>query len=95
MPLIRDTIDMLGRRAKDKVTGFDGTITCVSFDLPGCVQVVVTPDAKDHKIEDGRWFDVNRVELAVQDRVMPVPDFEAGYRKPEDYDRGPADKPRK
>lgn len=30
-------IDLLGLKAEDKVTGFKGVITTLSFDLYGCV----------------------------------------------------------
>jgi len=34
-------LEMLGKEGFDVVTGFDGVITSVSFDLYGCVQAVV------------------------------------------------------
>lgn len=85
-------IDLLGRNAKDRVTGFTGVIVTVSFDLFGCVQAVLSPPVdKDGKKPDGHWFDVNRLELVDEARVMPVPNFAA---KPAEHKHGPADKPR-
>jgi len=72
--------DLLGFEAKDKVTGYSGVITTLSFDLYGCVQVVITPKIdKDGKIPDGRWFDVSRLQLTGTEPVMERPDFVAGY----------------
>lgn len=92
--MISETIDLLGTRAIDKVTDFEGVITSVSFDLYGCVQCVVTPPKKtDGELADSRWFDVNRLNVVNDGRVMPVPDFEKVATKPADYAHGPAEKP--
>lgn len=93
--MIEKTINLLGLRARDRVTGFRGTITSVSFDLYGCVQVALSPDAKEDqtKLDHGHWFDVARAELiADAERVMPVPAFAARAGEPANYDHGPADK---
>ena len=37
-------LKLLGLKVKDKVTGFTGIITSVSFDLYGCIQVIITPE---------------------------------------------------
>lgn len=85
-------IDLLGMTGEDKVTGFLGVITSVSFDLYGCVQLALTP-AVDEKggILDGRWLDANRIEIQDVPRVMPVPSFAA---KPAEHNYGPAEKGR-
>lgn len=89
----KKTIQLLGRCGKDKVTGFVGVITSVGFDLFGCIQVVLSPQVRDGKTEDGRWFDVQRIELTSESRVMPVPAFSAVATEPEKYKHGAADKP--
>lgn len=68
-------IEILGFPVRDIVTGFTGTAASVCFDLYGCVQVVVTPEAKDGKLEDGRWFDYKRLSKTADVRVMEPPDF--------------------
>jgi len=83
---------LLGRRVQDKVTGFKGVVTCVSFDLYGCIQAVVAPQAeKSGKVEDSRWYDVARLEVVGTALVMPVPDFASGYIA--DGLKGAAEKP--
>jgi len=73
-------IELLGLRAKDAVTGFNGVITSISFDLYGCVQAVVTPKINaDSEIKDGRWFDVTRLKITGKKRVIALPDFNKGY----------------
>jgi hypothetical protein len=83
-------INILGLKCKDKVTGFSGVITTISFDLYGCVQAIVTPDAESGK--NCAWFDVTRLDIT-NDRVMDVPDFNEGYIA--DGRKGCSDKPLK
>ena len=92
MTAVQKHVQMLGLRVKDKVTGFAGTVSSVSFDLYGCVQAVVQPDVdNDGKPRDGMWCDVARLEVTDTRRSMPVPDFDKGYVA--DGKKGPAAKP--
>ncbi len=85
-------IEMLGLKAKDAVTGFEGVITTMSFDLYGCVQAVLTPPVDDDgKTRDGKWFDVTRLKVTDKEPVMQLPNFEAGYVA--DGKKGCAEKP--
>ncbi len=69
-------LDLLGFRCKDRVTGFSGAVTSVSFDLFGCVTAFVSPPLDDKgAIPDGRWFDHHRLERMDGDRVMAMPTF--------------------
>lgn len=82
----------LGRLVADKVTGFKGVVSCVSFDLYGCVQALVTPlVGNDGKLGDSSWFDVSRLTVTPADPVMPLPDFDNGPIS--DGSKGPAEKP--
>lgn len=91
--MIKETVDLLGRNAVDKVTGFDGVITSVCFDLYGCVQVVITPPVTPGgDLKSGNWFDVGRVTVS-DEAVMPVPTFAAYGDNTANYDKGCADKP--
>lgn len=88
---VNSHIDLLGKTVKDRVTGFKGIVSSVSFDLYGCIQVAVTPPADEKgALPDGRWFDVNRVEVGAEARVMPVPPFAP---RPAEHNYGPAEKP--
>ena len=99
--MIQETIDMLGLRAKDKVTGLSGVVSSVSFDLYGCVCCALSPGVTEAKLPDSYWFDIHRLEILDGDRVMEVPDFAAVPRlskkeKPAEvpqYSHGAADKP--
>lgn len=91
-------IDMLGMNARDKVTGLTGVIVSVSFDLFGCVQAVLRPPVnKDGKLDDGHWFDVQRLEIDEKSkRVMDPPTFSESAEfaaTPAKHKHGPADKP--
>ena len=69
--------DLLGCKARDKITGFSGVVSSVCFDLYGCVQIVLTPGAdKEGKLGEGHWFDEKRIEVLDRTPVMPVPSFE-------------------
>ena len=70
---------LLGCKAKDKVTGYTGVITSLSFDLYGCVQFVITPPLKEGELSSGAWFDANRIEVLDYTLVMQQPDFAQGY----------------
>lgn len=68
-------MDALGYEACDKITGFKGVVASVSFDLYGCVQMVLTPGLdKDGKIQEGHWFDAKRLTISDK-KVMDSPDF--------------------
>ena len=69
-------INKLGSKAEDLVTGFAGVITLVSFDLYGCVQMVLTPKVdKSGKTIDGRWFDVTRLKMKSKNALLSVPKY--------------------
>ena len=76
------TINRLGEEGQDKVTGFRGIVTSVSFDLYGCVSYWLTPkvkqddDGNQAPTDGGRWFDADRIKFGDdREKVMPVPDF--------------------
>jgi hypothetical protein len=81
---------MLGLKARDRVTGFSGVISSVSFDLYGCVLIILTPGVgADGKRGDPEWFDLKRLEVTEPTPVMPQPVFAvAGTEK------GPSERPR-
>jgi len=82
-------LKLLGYRMRDVVTGYEGVVESVSFDLYGCIQAAVRPEMQKDKpteIPEGRWLDVKRLEL-VHGPVMAAPNFDL----PE---IGSADKPR-
>jgi hypothetical protein len=69
---------LLGCKVRDLVTGFEGVVSSISFDLYGCIQVIVTPFVdKDGKLGEGRWFDSKRLVVTDRTPVMAVPKFEA------------------
>jgi hypothetical protein len=89
---IEKHIKLLGFKVQDRVTGFKGVVTSVSFDLFGCIQAVVNPGlGKDGKTQDSVWFDVNRLEVKSKEPVMSVPDFDFGPIA--EGLKGPAEKP--
>ncbi len=90
-------IDLLGRTVKDRVTGMQGVVSAISFDLYGCIQAALTPPVdKDGKARDGHWYDVHRLELLGDKRCMAVPQFDKAPKfgaTPATHAHGPAEKP--
>lgn len=80
-------VAILGYKCKDLVTGFTGVASSVSFDLYGCVQVVLSsPVDKDGNTHQS-WFDFHRLKVIGKAPVMKQPTF-IRYEE-----KGPAEKP--
>lgn len=74
--VVGTSLAKLGSIMKDKVTGFEGMVATVGFDVYGCVQAVVVPTklSKEGKRQDGEWFDIKRlVPVGAGKTVMPQP----------------------
>lgn len=71
--------DLLGKKVEDAVTGYKGVVTTISYDLYGCIQAVVTPEADGQDISPGGWFDVTRLIVKSKKPVMALPDYNQGY----------------
>lgn len=89
---VKDHLAILGKGVIDKVTGFKGVAVSVSFDLYGCIQVVINPGMSDGKLGESQWFDIARLRIVEHVPVMNVPDYEFGDIA--DGNHGPAEKPR-
>jgi len=64
-------MSLLGRRGRDVVTGFSGTITGEVQYITGCNQLLLTPlVGDDGRPIDPQWFDEQRVELDGTDSVV-------------------------
>jgi hypothetical protein len=76
---VKQHLDKLGLRVKDKVTGYTGVVTSVAFDLYGCIVALVNPGTDETgKIKDSQWFDINRLEVLDPEPVMERPNFDFG-----------------
>ena len=53
----------LGKKAKDKVTGFEGTMTGYAHYLYGCDQYLLVAKSEKRKMADAQWFDDGRIEV--------------------------------
>ena len=94
MKLIKKHLALLGFKVEDKISGFKGVISSVSFDLYGCVQVCIDPGlAKDGKLGTSYWFDVSRLKILSKKAIIKQPNFEEG--KQAEGDQGCAVKPGK
>ena len=78
MKNIKEHLDLLGRKAVDRVTGYKGVVSSVSYDLYGCIQAALTPPVgKDGQTVEGRWFDVARLKINGKP-VMERPKWDFG-----------------
>ena len=54
----------LGKKAKDKITGFEGIVTSKHIYLTGCNQYGIQPAIdKDGKVPQKEFFDEGRLEI--------------------------------
>jgi hypothetical protein len=61
----------LGRKARDKITGFEGILTAHVTYLYGCNQYGISPKANEGKVGDTCYFDEGRIEI-IGDGVAPA-----------------------
>jgi hypothetical protein len=68
---------LLGFKVVDRVSGFTGVVTSITYDLYGCMQGLVTPETAEEpsKQRDSRWFDLKRLKAISASPVMEVPSF--------------------
>jgi hypothetical protein len=88
-------MDILGKKVRDKVSGAEGVATSISFDLYGCIQVVVHPGVdKDGKQKECHWYDFARLTVLSEVPVMDQPEFEDSRATATAQGfKGPAEKP--
>lgn len=81
----------IGYKVKDVVTGIEGIVTSISFDLYGCVQAAVDRgvDNKNNFL-DTLWYDINRLKIISNKPVMDSPHFKNVKTI---IDNGPSNKP--
>jgi hypothetical protein len=81
----------IGFPVKDNITGIEGIVTSISFDLYGCVQALVDRglDKNGEFLENG-WYDINRLRIIKNKRVMDCPHLK---NEKTIIDKGPALKP--
>lgn len=63
-------LELLGFNVKDKITGFEGVVSSISFDVYGCIQATVTPMSKDGECPESVWIDVIRLDPTSEKPVM-------------------------
>lgn len=84
---------ILGKKVKDKVTGFTGVATSVSFDLYGCVQVTVDGGFDKRGDRQAHWFDYHRLGVVNNKPVMEPPSsWTTGEQRKRREPHGPAEK---
>lgn len=73
----------LGRKVKDRITGFTGITTGRCVYLTGCNQVLVAPGVgADGSLRDSHWIDEQKIEY-VDDSVISLDNGQTpGFDKP-------------
>lgn len=68
----------LGSQARDKITGFVGTIAARSNHITGCDTYGLCPVVdKDGKTRDWGWFDEGRIELIDDEDQLTIDDVKS------------------
>lgn len=75
---MKEHLHFLGLIVRDRVTGFEGVVSTIGYDLYGCVQAVVCPQGvkEDGKLKDQIWFDIKRLTAISGTPVMEQPTFD-------------------
>lgn len=69
----------LGRKYRDRMTGFEGIASGYVAYLSGCNQVLLVPRVKaDGTLAESHWFDEQRLE-AVGDEVIRLVNISNGF----------------
>lgn len=53
----------LGKKGRDKISGFEGVITGRAQYLTGCDQYVLQPPIRNGEMQKSEWFDEGRIEV--------------------------------
>ena len=63
----------IGKRGRDKITGFEGIITCYANHITGCDSYSIQPRIPEGKTEipESRAFDVGRIEILPDEPLKP------------------------
>lgn len=73
---VKNHLDKLGLKCRDRVSNFEGVITSICFDLYGCVSALVNPGVDEKGIaREQNWYDVQRLEILSDEPVMKQPNF--------------------
>ncbi len=61
----------LGKKYKDKITGFEGVATGYVEYISGCNQLLLAPPVgSDGTLRDSQWFDEQRLKALYADRIV-------------------------
>lgn len=89
-----DYLSKIGLKARDRISGFEGVISTIGFDLYGCVQAVLSPEVdKDGELKDNHWFDFKRLEILGKEPALEQPSFVKSASFAPASVVGPEDKP--
>lgn len=74
--MINEYFKMLGHKVRSLITGEEGIVVSVSFDLNGCVQACVNLGFdKEGKRRESAWHDTKSLEILAGPPVYKQPDF--------------------
>ena len=82
---------MLGKKVKDKITGFVGIATARVEYINGCVQYEITPLVKDGDMRKSYWLDEQRLKKSEKKKQTNT--IEKSEMKPSQKRGGPGNHP--
>ena len=69
-------LKLMGYECEDRITGYKGIATSISFDLYGTIEMTLTPKTQEEKeARWGQWFHASRIKKISENPVMDVHDF--------------------
>ena len=75
--------ESMGRKARDTITGFSGTVTGYCEYISGCNQCLLMPPVKkDGSWVEGMWIDEQRVKFIGKSRIKLDNEKSPGPDKP-------------
>jgi len=66
-----NNMELLGKKAKDKISGFTGVATSMHIYLTGCTQFGIQAECKDNSLPDIKFFDEGRLEFESETVFKP------------------------
>ncbi len=67
--------ELFGKKGKDIITGFTGTITGKCEYISGCSQLLLSPDVDENgNYREPQWIDESRIEINDESGIIQLPD---------------------
>ncbi len=74
---MKNHLELLGYKVRDSVSGIEGVVSSICFDISGCIQgAVKLPAGKDGKMGESYWVDLKQLEKVSKWPVTAVSTYD-------------------